>query len=241
MVEQIIGLLFLVFIVITCFFFFLGALVIWAMTVLFDSKLRILHYYSCFWASVYVWIMPAWRVKHEGKEHIKKKTYVVVSNHQSLLDILVIFGLFFPFKWVSKAEIFRLPFIGWNMKLNKYVGVKRGDRGSIGEMMKESEAHLLQGSSVYFFPEGTRSIDGSLKSFKSGAFTLAKKLQVPILPIVITGTTNALPKHSLKFHGRHDILIKVLPEISPEKYSEMNEYELTQHTHALIGDHIPSR
>lgn len=240
MIEQIVGMAFLTFIVVTCFFFFIGALIIWLVTALFDKKLVILHFYSCLWASIYVWIMPAWRVKHEGKENIEKKTYVVVSNHQSLLDILVIFGLFFPFKWVSKAEIFRLPFIGWNMYLNRYVGIKRGDRSSIGEMMKESEAHLRQGSSVYFFPEGTRSFNGELKPFKTGAFTLAKKLKVPLLPIVITGTTNALPKHSLKFHGRHDILIKVLPEISPEQFSSMNENELTHYTHAMIGEHIPS-
>jgi len=100
---------------------------------------------------------------------------MIVSNHQSQLDTLVAFGLFFPFKWISKAEVFRLPFIGWNMTLNRYIKLKRGDRKSIQKMMTECEKMISKGNSLYFFPEGTRSKTGIIKPFKPGAFILAKR------------------------------------------------------------------
>jgi 1-acyl-sn-glycerol-3-phosphate acyltransferase len=86
--------------------------------------------FTSFWACLYLWAMPAWTVAADGREKIRKNaTYVVVSNHQSALDILVAFRLFFHFKWVSKAEMFRVPFIGWNMMLNGYIRIKRDRQG----------------------------------------------------------------------------------------------------------------
>ena len=199
MFNRIISIGFLVFIAISCMFLFVCALAIWAITVLFDKRLVILHYFSCFWASIYLWIMPAWSVFIEGRNKIQRKTYVVVSNHQSLLDILVAFRIFFPFKWVSKAEIFKIPFIGWNMTLNRYIKLIRGDKESIRLMLQDCNKTLAGGSSVFIFPEGTRSETGRLRPFKPGAFFLAKENKLPILPIVINGTREALPKYSLNF------------------------------------------
>ena len=101
-----------------------------------------------------------------------------------MLDILVVYGLFRPFKWVSKAELFRVPVVGWNMWLNDYVPVLRGDRESIREMMDRCRAHLARGAPVMIFPEGTRSRDGRLGSFKDGAFRLAIEAGCPVIPIV---------------------------------------------------------
>src|SRR5882762_11925636 len=107
------------------------AVVIWAATVLFDRRLVVLHRFTCFWASLYSWLNPAWRVHTEGREKIRPgATYVMVANHQSFLDILVLFRLFVHFKWVSKIEMFRIPLIGWNMALNRYVRLRRGDATS---------------------------------------------------------------------------------------------------------------
>src|SRR5499433_4429202 len=112
------------------------ALLLWATTVLFDRRLRILHRFTCFWASLYTWLNPAWRVHTEGRDKIRPgATYVMVANHQSFLDILVLFRLFVHFKWVSKAEMFRIPAIGWNMALNRYVKLTRGSADSIARMM----------------------------------------------------------------------------------------------------------
>ena len=163
---------------------------------------------------------------------------MIVSNHQSQLDILVAFGLFFPFKWVSKAEIFRVPFVGWNMTLNQYIKLKRGDKNSISRMMDECEKMLKKGCSLYFFPEGTRSKTGVIKPFKHGAFILAKKMKVPILMIAINGTKNALPKHSMGFHGSHDIRLEILGEIAYEDFSDLSVEELAETVRQQIGAHV---
>ncbi len=97
-------------------------------------------------------------------------------------------------------------------------------------MMDECEMHLKEGSSVYIFPEGSRSPDGHLKQFKLGAFLLAKKLNLPIMPIIIEGTRFALPKYSIDYHGKHPIILRVLDEITPEKFKNMSVEELIDYT-----------
>jgi len=190
------------------------ALLVWAVTAPFDGRLRWQHRFTSWWASLYTRTNPLWRVRVEGNERIRSDTtYVMVANHQSFLDILVLFRLRAHYKWVSKAEMFRIPCIGWNMALNRYVKLMRGDSASIAGMMAACERHLAEGSSVLLFPEGTRSMDGRLKPFKHGAFTLAQRARVGILPIVIEGTANALPKHGFVLRGRHAIQVRVLDEV----------------------------
>lgn len=239
MVNRIISALWLIFTATTSMVLFFIALFIWAVTLPFDRKKKILHIFTCAWASLYSFIMPAWRVNITGKEKIRKDaTYVVVSNHQSHLDVLMVFRLFFHFKWVSKIEIFRVPFIGWNMVLNRYVKLIRGDKQSIMQMLKDAEKHLKEGSSVYFFPEGTRSQDGSIKKFKPGAFDLALKQKVPILPIAISGTFEALPKYSMNFHGVQNILIRIMDEVPYEKFKDKNAEETAAMIQELIAENV---
>lgn len=236
MADRIISVLFLSFMAISSMVLYVVALIIWLATVPFDRRLHILHYFTSFWASIYTWMMPAWSVSIEGREHIGKKTYVVVSNHQSLLDILVAFRIFFPFKWVSKAEIFRIPFIGWNMTLNRYIKLTRGDRRSVRVMLEDCNRALAGGSSVYLFPEGTRSKTGTLKGFRQGAFLLARDNRVPILPIVISGTKDALPKKSLNFHGRHRIRVRILEEIPYESFRNLSPDQTAEMVRARISE-----
>lgn len=107
------------------------------------------------------------------------------------------------------------------MYLNEYIKLKRGDKESIKKMFETCEELIKKGNSIFLFPEGTRSPDGSLQKFKPGAFVLAKKMKVPILPVVINGTRRALPKYSLKFHGVHEFSIRVLDEIPYEVFKDM--------------------
>jgi len=130
--RQVGSLLFWAFVVVSSALLFPLAVVIWAVTAPFDRRRRALHMFTCFWASLYTWLNPAWRVTILGREHIQPDTtYVYVANHLSLLDILVLFRLFTDFKWVSKIEIFRVPVIGWNMRMNNYIPLRRGDRDSV--------------------------------------------------------------------------------------------------------------
>ena len=204
------------FVVLSSALMFPIAVLIWAVTAPFDPRRRALHAFTCFWASLYTWLNPAWRVTIHGRDLVKPDTtYMFVANHLSLLDILVLFRLFYDFKWVSKAEIFKVPAIGWNMRMNRYIALKRGDRDSVVEMLARCRQTLAQGSSVMMFPEGTRSADGQMRAFKTGAFELAVEAQVPIVPIAIQGTGNALPKHGFVLRGRHPITVTVLPPFAP--------------------------
>ena len=215
--------------------FYIGAVIIWLLTFHLDSHLRLLHYYTCFWASTYTWVMPTWRIKIEGKEKCRRdETYVIVSNHQSQLDILVHFRLFLFYKIVSKAEIFRVPFIGWNMKLNKYIELVRGNKNGVKKMMEYCEKTLATGNSVFMYPEGTRSPDGEIKDFKPGAFILAHKAQAPILPILLTNTGKALPKWKMHTSGVHRIRVRVLEEIPYEQFADLSVDETADHVRRIM-------
>lgn len=235
MKQRLIAIGWLTFVGLTSILFFLTALLIRIITWPVDRRQVILQQFTCFWATLYTWIVPAWRIKIDGRENLPRQTpHVVISNHQSLLDILVLFNLFFHFKFVSKIEIFKIPLIGWNMYLNKYIKLTRGDKKSVAQMLEDCEKALKQGNSVLIFPEGTRSPDGQIKDFKLGAFILALKMKAPILPIVISGTNAALPKYSLNFHGRTDIHMRVLEPIAYESFARLSAEETANMAREVI-------
>lgn len=205
---------------------FAGALLTRVASGPFDRERKLLHLYTSAWAYHYVKLLPLWKTRFSGVHHVQDgRPYVMVANHQSLGDILVLFGLFKHFKWVSKSSIFKVPFIGWNMYLNDYVGLVRGDKESIAKMLDDCRHHLREGSSVMMFPEGTRSTDGEIKPFKHGAFTLAKEFGVPVVPIVIDGTRDALPKHGLVFRQTAPVTIRVhvLEPVPPDAGRDARE------------------
>lgn len=237
--NRIVATFFLLFIGLTSLVFFVVALILWTLTVLVDRRLLILHLFTSFWAALYLWVMPAWSVRIDGERRIAwRRHFVIVSNHQSQLDILLAFCLFIPFKWVSKAEVFNVPLIGWNMRLNRYIKLKRGDKAGIARMFADCEAALSRGNSIFIFPEGTRSKTGRMKPFKPGAFILAKKMKVPILPVVISGTHTALPKHSLNFHGRQQLHIRVLAPVTVDQVAGQPVEALSDLVYRLIDGEL---
>jgi 1-acyl-sn-glycerol-3-phosphate acyltransferase len=200
---------------------FVGAVVVTVLTAPFDRRRVAVHLYSCAWATLYVVANPVWRSRVEGRALLPwRGPAVIVANHLSMLDILVLYGLFRPFKWVSKAELFRVPVVGWNMWLNDYVPVWRGDRESVRRMMAHCRAHLARGAPVLLFPEGTRSMDGRLQRFKDGAFRLAFEAGAPVIPVALTGTFDALPKHGLVMRQGMRAHVRVLPAIDPRAFAD---------------------
>jgi 1-acyl-sn-glycerol-3-phosphate acyltransferase len=181
-------------------------------------------------------------VRIEGREKIASNTaYVMVANHQSLLDILVLFRLFVHYKWVSKIENFRIPCVGWNMSLNRYIKLRRGDRESVEQMMAACEQTVGEGSSIMMFPEGTRSHDGRLKAFKHGAFTIAQRMRVPILPIVVEGTADALPKRGFVLRGRHAIRIRVLDAIPHARFANESAEVVAERVRSIMASALGPR
>jgi 1-acyl-sn-glycerol-3-phosphate acyltransferase len=136
---------------------------------------------------------PPWRLRVEG-EWPGKGPFVVVANHQSILDILLLSRVPREMKWVAKDELFRIPWVGWMLRMSGDIPIRRGDAESGGEALARAKAYLARGMSVMVFPEGTRSARGTLLPFKSGAFRLAIDAGVPVLPIVVHGTAAGMPK-----------------------------------------------
>lgn len=227
--------LFWAFLTVSSILLFPVAVLVWLVTWPFDRRRVLLHRFTCFWASLYTWLSPGWQVTIHGRDKIRPGVpYVMVANHLSLLDILVLFRLFKHFKWVSKAENFRVPCIGWNMSMNGYIKLRRGDRQSVIEMMQACEETLAAGNPIMMFPEGTRSPSGRMRGFKPGAFDLALRMQVPILPIVIRGTSHALPKRGFVLQGRHPISITVLDEVPFDGFRDLSVAELTTRTREIF-------
>jgi 1-acyl-sn-glycerol-3-phosphate acyltransferase len=219
LLKGILNFLLWTFFIVTSLVLFIGAFLIWLLTFFWDSNRKILQQYSCFWSSIYIWANPFWSVHTSGKKNVNPhKVYVMVSNHKSLLDILVLFRSFLHFKWVSKASMFKAPLLGWNMKLNGYIPIKRGDPQSRDKCMEDCKRWLKKGSSVLFFPEGTRSKDGTMGKFKLGAFRLALETGTDVLPILILGSEKAVPKHSAKLTTKAHMKIQLLPPISVKDY-----------------------
>ena len=159
---------------------------------------------------------PLWRFRASGYELTDpRRPYVAVANHESFADILLISNLPWEMKWLSKAELFRIPVLGWNMRLAGDIPVERGTRRSAVQALRRCREVLAQKVSVIIFPEGTRSVTGEMLPFKEGAFRLAIDAQVPVLPIVVVGTRSALRKHDWRF-GRSEAEVRVLPPISTD-------------------------
>jgi 1-acyl-sn-glycerol-3-phosphate acyltransferase len=137
---------------------------------------------------------PRWRLRLDGAWPSSGGAHVVVSNHQSMLDIVLLSRIGREMKWVAKDELFRVPWIGWLLWLAGDIPVRRGDSESGGAALTRAREYLERGVSVVFFPEGTRSRTGELLAFKSGAFRLAIAASVPVLPIAISGTLTGLAK-----------------------------------------------
>jgi len=207
----------------------------WVLTVLFDRKRYILHKFTCVWADMVLSINPYWKVRVEGKEKIDpRKVYVMVSNHQSGADILVLFKLYSHYKWVAKQSLFYYPFIGWNMWLNGYISIVRTRGRSKLMMMDKAASSVRKGNSVMLFPEGTRTHDGNIQPFKTGAFRLALETKSPILPVAIKGTYEAIRKNSLLIHKNYGLKVTVLDPIPYEVFAGSEPKDIAARVHDLI-------
>ena len=139
--------------------------------------------------------LPPMRVRVEGRENIDpQQSYVLASNHQSQYDIFVLYGwLGIDFRWVMKKELRSVPAIGVSCERLDHIFIDRSDRAAAVATLEDAKKKIVDGTSVMFFPEGTRSRGGELRRFKKGAFRMAIDLGLPILPLTVTGTRDVLP------------------------------------------------
>ncbi len=198
-----------------------------------DATAKFNHAFSRLWSLFYSAANPYWSLSVEGKEKINPdETYILVANHNSLIDILVLYRLPIHFKWVAKDSLFKVPFFGWNMWLSGYIAIRRGNEASRIVLFKRVNLWLNRKVSVLFFPEGTRSLDGQLKPFKPGAFKAAIESGVKILPIALIGTRDALPARRIIFSRKAFMKLKILDPIDP---TLINENDLMIKTNLLMS------
>jgi len=184
-------------------------------------------------------INPNWNITISGRTDIDdRQPYVVVCNHLSQADIPLISNLPWEMKWVAKKPLFEIPVVGWMMRLAGDISVDRRSKDRGTKTIERGQDYLDLNCSVMFFPEGTRSRNGGLNRFSHGAFALAISKDIPILPLVIDGTQNTLPKNSWKFGQAKHIKLRVLEPIDTENIEPENISELSDKVRSRMAQQL---
>jgi len=197
------------------------------------------RYIAANWAKIIGWMTPM-PVTVEGAEYADPdRSYVVVCNHQSQFDILLVYGwLKLDLKWVMKAELRKLPAIGIGCEKAGHIFIDRSDPEQARAAVSDALASVGDGVGILFFAEGSRSLDGRLRPFKKGAFRLAATQNLPILPITIIGTGKIQPSKSILFFpGRARMVIH--PPIEVTGADAQGVRELMQKTRSAIASALP--
>ena len=178
---------------------------------------------------------PLWRFTTSGElPDDMRRPYVVVANHESFVDILLISHLPTEMKWMSKVELMKLPVLGWMMRLSRDIAITRSDTGSRVGAIAQAHERLSHDVSVMIFPEGTRSRSGELRRFHAGAFKVAIDGQHPILPLAVYGTRDCLPADGWR-QGRARAEVRVLPPVPTEGLTRDDLPELRDRVRDLIA------
>ena len=203
-----------IFLVFLCTFFMVLSAVALVVCYPFDKGRRVVHELSRILVRIY-----------------RKKSYVIVLNHNTVIDIPTLYYIPLNFRWVSKREVFKTPFFGQYLVLHGDICINRGRASeALEQMVRDGKLWISRGASVAVFPEGTRSKDGEIHRFKAGAFTLAKEAGVEILPVVLDGTKTLIKKNAL-FNWGNRITIRVLPPVSAGRVAAAETHELMQEVH----------
>lgn len=203
--------------------------------------------------SASTWAMRAWCEKSAkalqididaaGMENVPKDgAFVYASNHQSMLDILVL-GAVLPgdYKWAAKRELMKVPFLGWHLQLAGHVPVDRGKGPkTVANVIKRFKAVLEAGKPLLIFPEGTRSATGVLKEFKTGGFVAAVKANKPVIPVMLDGTWRLMQNGSCVPHCK--VYVRVGAPIMPktEGRESARSEDLRARAYASVAEMLKS-
>lgn len=180
-------------------------------------------------------LIPFWEFHTEGAMiEDPRRPYVAVSNHESYADIFLLSHLPWEMKWLAKAAIFRIPVMGWMMKMAGDIEVHRGDARSRARALDDVRDRLSKRVSVMIMPEGTRSPHAELLPFRDGAFRIAVQTGLPILPIAVAGTRDAMAKDSMRFN-RARAVARVLPPVETHGLTEADVPALRDRVRELIA------
>ncbi len=226
--------LYYLFLVLLCTFFMLLSAVALVVCLPFDKGRWVVHNLSRVLVRIFFFIPPLWRTRVEGLEHIERgRAYVIVLNHATVIDIPALYYVPLNFRWVSKREVFRVPFFGQFLHLHGDICIDRGRASeAMEQLLADGKRWINRGVSVAIFPEGTRSKDGEIHRFKAGAFLLAHEAGVPVLPVVLDGTRNLIGPKAM-FRWRNRITVRVLPPVGADEVAATDP--------KLLGEQVRER
>ncbi len=193
---------------------------------------------QCFprlWGRIILWLSGARVMVRGGSSLSHGRPYIFAANHQSQFDIFALQGyLDFDFRWLAKQELFKVPVFGAAMRRVGYIPVDRSHSRAAVHSLDEAARRIADGTSVVIFPEGTRSPDGALLPFKSGAMVLAIKSGVPLVPVAIHGTHAILPKGQLLARSGR-IMISIGEPIETRGYRLKEKGDLALHLQEAVA------
>lgn len=193
------------------------------------------------WFTIRFLFLP---VKVEGKEHLQPgQSYIFAANHQGAFDIFLLSGfLGREFKWMMKASLRKVPFVGMACEKAGYIFVDKSSRKAVAKTMDDARQRLVGGTSLAVFPEGARTFSGHMGIFRRGAFQLADELQLPVVPITIDGCFDVMPRtKDFHFAQWHPLRLVIHPPIIPTSQGADNIKRTLEESYRIIMDALPER
>lgn len=193
------------------------------------------------WFTIRFLFLP---VKVEGREHLQpRQSYIFAANHQGAFDIFLLSGfLGREFKWMMKASLRKVPFVGMACEKASYIFVDKSSRKAVAKTMDDARQRLVGGTSLAVFPEGARTFSGHMGIFRRGAFQLADELQLPVVPITIDGCFDVMPRtKDFHFAQWHPLRLVIHPPIVPTSQGADNIKRTLEESYRIIMDALPER
>lgn len=212
--------------------FFIIISVVFLVTFPFDRYRKVPNYILSIMARGMMMASPGWKKEFSGMDKYDGgEPTIFIANHQSFLDMALIYHLPWKMKWVSKRSLALIPVMGWLVWLTGHLTINRKSRGALKKLQNLVQP-LRDMVPVMIFPEGTRTLDGKLKPFKNGPFLLSKEYGFRIQPMVIDGGTHAMPPGSKVLNPKVDFKVKVLDAVYPDNFEDM--MALREHCRQLM-------
>ena len=196
------------------------------------------HLLARFWANSILWVARA-KITVSGAEKLDPdRSYIYMANHQSNADIPLLLGqLPVQFRWLAKAELFKIPVFGRAMRGVGYISIDRSNRKSAFESLERAARTIRNGTSLLIFPEGTRSRNGHILPFKKGGFVLSVDSGVPIVPIIIRGTRDIISKGHFMIRPA-PVTMQILDPVETTSYTRKTKDALLAHIRSILIDNI---
>lgn len=189
-----------------------------------------------FWSRSVLWLLLV-PIKVTGCENVDpNQSYVFVANHQSFLDVFAVYG-WLPnnFKWLMKKELRKIPFVGTACAVAGHIFVDRSNPRAAMESLTYIKAQLHDGISTVIFPEGTRTRTGEMGRFKQGAFKIAMDMDLPVVPISLSGFFDAMPRNKFYVKPFSRVALHIGKPIDISQFNDINEAMTELHTQVKNG------